>query len=1043
MFHPRLSIVVILLGAGIGALAQEAPMLYYPLDEGRGKVAADASGNKLDGVVSADWTDSPSGKALSFDGQPASIVKVQLPVEQRFGKDSWTFSAWIKPRQFTIDDPQNQRRLFAFGMYPDAYLVIDILSTGQLSFYFCYRPGAADVTVSAGGSSAARLKTNEWAHVALVCDRKTGQVETYINGFSQGVTALSPNFAGDFSLGGELTLGSGWHNYWGLMDEVKVYRRALARTELRAEFARLKATFGVTESTEAAAAEKQELLMDAFAKTHEAWASGDYAAVRASCAGIIASPEAPPSLRSYADLRSAQSYVAEGKSDLARTEYARIATNTAYPLVHRGEASECEAELERNARGLPSRDPTASRTTLPRVQFAARVFVSPKGNDSNDGAATSPVATLTRARDRVRAMKAAGTTGAIGVAILPGEYRVTGPLVLSQQDSGTPENPVVYQAVQTGKAIFYGGTRLTGFRRVTDPAILERLPEEARGHVMRCDLRTLGITDYGQLAVRGFAQPPSPPTLELFVNGRPMTLARWPNKGFVGIRKLVQPGSKADRQPSVFEYLDDRAARWTKAEDAWLFGYFRYLWADATIKITKVDPAAHTITAAEAYQYGPPGMDNGQGIQYYAFNLLEEIDQPGEWYLDRTGGVLYLYPPTDLANATVEIGLLSTPMVTMDRVTDVRLEELTFDLGRYNGLVLTDCSRCVVAGCTVSRMAGNGITIQSGEADGLLGCDVHTIGRRATEVIGGDRATLKPGRHFVENCRIYNFGRIDRTYTPAIQLEGVGNRVAHNLMYDGPSSAMRIEGNDHVIEFNAVHNVVQESDDQGAMELFGNPTYRGVVFRYNRFDNCGKTGTERAICGQAAIRFDDAISGMLVYGNVFVRSANAGFGAVQINSGRDNVMDNNLFVDCKQGISGGYYPGNGVWTQAAAKPLPAGFYVNELYLKRYPEMATMLVEPGINHVWRNVSYRCGPVTTGNQARLDMLENGVFGEQDPGFVNAAKGDYRLKPGAALFATVGFRPIPVDEIGLYQDTYRASWPVVTTPEEVPEWRPERGQ
>ncbi len=65
------------------------------------------------------------------------------------------------------------------------------------------------------------------------------------------------------------------------------------------------------------------------------------------------------------------------------------------------------------------------------------------------------------------------------------------------------------------------------------------------------------------------------------------------------------------------------------------------------------------------------------------------------------------------------------------------------------------------------------------------------------------------------------------------------------------------------------------------------------------------------------------------------------------------------------------------------------------------------------------------MSTGDQAKLDMLENGVFGEQDPGFVNAAKGDYHLKPGAALFATVGFRPIPVDEIGLYQDTYRASW------------------
>ena len=89
-------------------------------------------------------------------------------------------------------------------------------------------------------------------------------------------------------------------------------------------------------------------------------------------------------------------------------------------------------------------------------------------------------------------------------------------------------------------------------------------------------------------------------------------------------------------------------------------------------------------------------------------------------------------------------------------------------------------------------------------------------------MIGGDRATLTPGGHLVENCRIHDFGRIDRTYTPAIQLEGVGHRVAHNLMYDGPSSAMRIEGNDHLIEFNEVHSMVRESDDQGAMELFRN-----------------------------------------------------------------------------------------------------------------------------------------------------------------------------------------------------------------------------
>ncbi len=1038
MRRVRLVSLLLLLAVSACATAEEGLLLHYSFDEGSGTTAKDDSGHQLNGTVSATWAVSPSGHALSFDGQPKGIVRVPLPADQRFGKGSWAYSAWLKPTQFTIADAQNQRRLFAFGTFPDAYLVIDLFANGRLGYYFCYRDAAGKVA-SLGGSAAAGLKLGEWAHVALVCDRAAGQVQLYLNGYGQGTTAMPPTFAGDFVIGGELTLGNGWHNYWGLMDEVRIYRRALSKAEVKAEFARHKGTFGVTESPEAAAAERREALMEAFAKSQQSWAARDWPAVRAACAAVMGDQDSPAALRSYAHLRAAQSCVAEGKPELAREEYAKIAATTDYPEVHRTEAAERIQELDRAAKGLPARDPAASRVQVAPVEtFAAEVFVAPNGDDQSLGSKTAPVASLRRARNLVRRLRERGTTGAIAVNVLPGEYRVDGTLALANQDSGSPQAPVVWRAVEPGQATFYGGTRLTGFQPVTDPAILARLPEESRGKVVRCDLKAQGVTDYGQLAVRGFGQPGSPPTLELFVNGRPMTLARWPNSGFVGIKKLVEAGNRATKTPSVFEYADARHARWTQAEEPWLFGYFRYLWADATIKVTAIDPTARTVTCGEAYQYGGPGMHTGQGIQYYAFNLLEEIDQPGEWYLDRQTGLLYLYPPTDLAQATVEVGVAAVPMVTMSQVTDVRFEGLRFDLGRYNGLELLDCRRCLIAGCTVSRMAGNGIVVNGGEAVGLLGCDVHTIGRRATEVIGGDRATLKPGGHYVANCRIYDFGRIDRTYTPAIQLEGVGNRVAHNLIYDCPSSIMRIEGNDHVIEYNEVHSAVRESDDQGAIDIFANPTYRGIIFRHNRFTNCGKTGTGAAVHGQAAIRFDDAISGMLVYGNVFIRSANGHFGAVQMNSGRDNVMDNNLFIDCKQGISGGYHPGNAVWKWIRDKKQPAAFFTNELYLKRYPLIARMMQEPGINFVWRNVFYRCGALATGNRNQLELIGNGEYPEQDPGFVDAGRGDYRLKPDAALFAAVGFRPIPVEEIGLYQDRYRASWPVATTPVAVPEWR-----
>lgn len=794
----------------------------------------------------------------------------------------------------------------------------------------------------------------------------------------------------------------------------------------------------MSESKETATAAQQEAMTQALEAANTAWEQADFASVRVHCARMRAAADSPAAYRSYAHLRIAQSYLAEGNAAAARTELAAIEAEAAYPAVHRSEAAERLGELERAAQGLPPRDPLASRTRIPRIDtFAVEVHVAPDGDDAADGSREHPFATLARARDAVRVLKGGGVDGPIAVTVWPGEYRAAATLELTEEDSGTPECPVVYRAARKGSAIFYGGRRLSGFVPVTDPAILDRLPQESRDEVMQCDLKALGIADYGELRVRGFGQPPSPPTLELFFDGQPLTLARWPNEGFVGIRRLADPGSATEGRPAVLEYAADRPERWTQAEDVWLFGYFRYLWADAAIEVGAIDTAARTLTTVEPYRYGG-GMSAEQGIIYYVFNLLEEIDRPGEWYLDRRSGILYLYPPSDPNEASVEIGMLSAPMIAMEGVADVRLEGLTFDLARGNGLLIRDSRRCVIAGCTVSRMAGNGITIQDGEENGILGGDIHTIGRRATEVIGGDRETLTPGRHFVENCRIHSFGRIDRTYTPAVQLEGVGNRVAHNLMYDGPSSAMRIEGNDHVIEFNDVHSAVRESDDQGAMELFLNATHRGVVFRHNRFRHVGKTGAEAAVHGQAAIRLDDAISGIQVYGNLFVRSANGRFGAVQMNSGRDNVIDNNLFVDCRQGVSGGWNPGNTVWRMLRDGEEPAGFYRSELYLSRYPEIVHMLEAPGINHLWRNVFYRCGQATTGNPDYLDLLANGVFEEDDPGFVDAAHEDFRLRVDAPLFARVGFRPIPVEEIGLYEDEFRATWPVHTTPVCLPDWR-----
>jgi len=1035
---PALFTLVLLLASAPAAPIDQDLLLHWSFDEGSGETTRDGSPNGLVGRMKAAWAEDGIGKAARFDGTGGAIVSTALPEDKRFGKSSWTFLAWVKPSQFTIDDKQNQRRIFAYGKYPDAYLVIDINGSGQVINYFCYKNEAGKV-VSAGGGASARLALGEWAQIAFVCDREANQIRIYINSQPQGETDLPNGWAGDFSLTSEFTVGSGWHNYMGLMDEVKIWRRAVAKEEVRSEFNALKGGFKISESAEAASIDLRETLKESLAAGSKAWAAGKLAAARAEFSKALATKGAPEGWRSYVHLRLAQSFASEKNFPMARAEYEKIQKEAAYPEVHRTEAAELAQEMDRLSRGLPARDPAASRTRIPVVErFAGQVWVAPDGNDGNEGSQAKPVASLQKAQELLRALKAKTVGGALAVTLKPGEYKITKALVLTGEDSGSEKSPIVWRAEKPGTAVLYGGARIRDWKLVSDRAVLDRLPAESRGKVMVTDLKAQGISQYGELKVRGFGQPPSPPTLELYFNGKAQTLARWPNAGFVPLKKLVDGGKVEAQQPSIIEYDSDRHARWTKAEEPWLFGYFKYLWADATIKVTAINPGDKTLTMAQAYKYGGTGMENKQGIIYYAFNLLEEIDQPGEWYLDRGRGLLYFYPPADLSRSQVELGMFDGTVISLDQVSYVRLEGLTLDLARFNGIQIVDGTHNLVAGCTVKRMAGNGVSILGGSDSGLFGCDLHTLGRRAVELIGGDRATLARGRHFVENCSLHDFGRIDRTYTPAIQLEGVGNRVAHNLMYDCPSSVMRIEGNDHLIEFNQVHSAVQESDDQGAMENFRNPTYRGVVFRFNQFSHNGKTGSETAMHGQAAIRFDDAISGMLVYGNIFYRSANGHFGGVQINSGRDNLIDNNIFADCKQGVSGGWNSGNSVWKMIREGKKPADFYTDKRYLDRYPAIARMMEEPGMNAVWRNLFWRCGKVVTGNRATLDLMENAVYTNGDPGFVDAEKGDFRLKPDAPVFAATGFRAIPVEEIGLYADPLRASWPVESRPVSLRDWR-----
>lgn len=759
---------------------------------------------------------------------------------------------------------------------------------------------------------------------------------------------------------------------------------------------------------------------------HALAVEGKYKDAQVEYAKIADANDLPPPWRSLAQLCAGRACVMGKDYAAAKAAYEKVKTIPNGPRNHAAEAADRLAEVERLQAGKPARDLLASRTQLPaRPAPGVTLYVAPDGKDTNSGAKDSPFATLSRARDEIRKLKQAGLpAGGVTVIVRGGEYVTRDALKLTAEDSGTAQAPVVYRAADGEAPRFNAGARIGDFKAVTDEAILKRLPEEARGKVMQSDLKAQGITELGTFEPGGFASGrgfKTHPMLEVFFDGKALPFSRWPNEGYVHIEDVLAPdghqihGLKGSKK-GAFKYKEDRASRWKDEKDIWLYGYWFWDWADSYEKITKLDTEKKEITLAEPlHTYG-----YRKNQRYCAVNLLSEIDRSGEWYLDRASGLLYVYPPSDPAKALIEVSILEKPVLELDGVSYVTFERLTWENGRGDGIRIKDGGACLLAGCTLRKFGGDGVVIEGGKRHGLLSCDISMLGRGGSQVAGGDRKTLTPGGHFIENCYMHHLSRIDHTYTPCVLLNGQGNRIAHNLFHDSASSAMRIEGNDHLIEYNHVHTVLLESDDQGGADMWGNPTYRGNIYRYNYWHDMGNG----LGCGQAGIRLDDAISGTWIYGNIFQRCADGGFGGVQIHGGKDNWVENNLFVNCKAAVSFSAW-GAGRWKQfleghakghlAEVKP------TEPPYVTRYPELATLWEGTDRNSIWRNIVLDCNQFLLRDGGRNDLMDNGVIAT-NPGYADPAKGDFKLKPDAALNARLSFQPIPFEEIGLYEDALR---------------------
>ena len=584
-----------------------------------------------------------------------------------------------------------------------------------------------------------------------------------------------------------------------------------------------------------------------------------------------------------------------------------------------------------------------------------------------------------------------------------GDYFISESLVLKGLKGGT----ITMEAAPGAEPVIHGDRIIKGFKPLKDRDVIGRLPESSRDKVLQVSLYGLGIKDLGSACEKANLT-------DLYWKGERQRIAAYPDNGFMISGEALGTTVVDDitKKEGIFTYKDAIIDSWADEKDAWIYGYFRWDWKDHYQKVASINTKTKTIALEAPWHiYGYKDTFKFRGV-----NILRGLDSPGEYYIDREKGMLYWYPPKEYAPGD-EVTLSVSGSEFMMEIADcenVTIKGLTFVGGRRSAVGVSDSREITIEGVKAFRFGSDAIHVDSSHDVKIEGCHFGTLGHSGMKLYGGNRKTITPAGYVVENTIVEIISLFQHTYEPSVFFDGCGLVVRHCDFSRCPSSAMRLDGSEVLVEYNYFHDLVQESDDQGGIDVFYDYSLRGLVIRYNLWENI-RGGS---LHGAAGVRFDDMISGQMVYGNIFNNVGAINFGSVQIHGGKDNVVDNNVFYNCNIGVSFSPWE-QWLWDEALTRPevvkkLFEDVDINgELYQSRYPDLAKDIhANLNRNIVINNLMVGCGKMFSNDRGQNYMKNNhGISIGEDPVMESL---EYYLNP--EVLASFGLKPIPYKEIGL---------------------------
>ncbi len=668
---------------------------------------------------------------------------------------------------------------------------------------------------------------------------------------------------------------------------------------------------------------------------------------------------------------------------------------------------------------------------------SAEFFVSPLGKDTwsgkpaDPGGSDGPFATVGRAQEAVRALrKTQKEPQSVRVVLRAGTYYLDSPLEFGPEDSGMQHAPVVYTTATGEKAVLSGGRRLEG------------------GRWGEVDGRRTWVVNIAEVKEGNWR------FRHLFVSGERRPRTRLPKQGEYRIKAL--PGYSGDflRSPTKqFVYdLGDLVPTWRNLRDVEIVGITK--WLDNRLPIESVDPQTHTVTFDRPSLFALLSGDIPGS--YWVENVVEALDTPGQWYLDRHLGVLYYLPRPGEEMATAEMIAPRLPQVmrVVGRegapVHDLRFEGLVFAHTEWlpppdyasslqagievpGALQFDYAERCAVTGGGIEHIGNYGVEVG-------VGCvDVEISHNRITDIGAGG---IRVGHFFSWETDgtglLTERGRQRKAAMPkgphSRRITVADNEIAHLGRFTPEAVGVFVGDNaDIKVIHNHIHDLFYSGISLGSVQNFGPSQATGNIIEYNHVHDIGQ-GMLSDLAGIYTCSTPNSRIAHNVVHDV-ARRDYGGWGIYPDEGSHDLLIQKNLVYGCQDGALFAHHnrditAENNIFAFNHSAQVDRGgiggfeltFRRNLVYFTEGKAVGGYGSERSGRDVCafdRNLYWNASgkPVLFGSKSLAEWQATGQDQDSriaDPLFIAPEKVDFRLRPDSPA-AQVGFEPWDFSAVG----------------------------